>query len=125
MVSHHKLSSGNNQAVSRYTDPMTGKRKKVTVTYSGDTRKAQRNAERELEDKIDALVEELDFRVETTVKTFSDLTNEWLNFWKHGVDPQTVKRESLVLRRVKEIVDDDILINRITPLFIEKVLNDY
>lgn len=125
MVSHHKLPSGSNQVVSRYTDPMTGKRKKVTVTYNGDTRKAQRNAERELEDKIDALIEELDFKVETTIKTFSELTEEWLEFWSHGVDPQTVRRETLVLKRVKEIIKDDILIDRITPFFIEKVLNDY
>lgn len=126
MASHAKLPSGNYQCTDRYTDPYTGKRIKITVTYSGNTRKAQRNAERELEDKIDAIIAEYEQGSDSEkIIRFLDLEKSWFEHWSAGVNPRTVTREELVLRRVNEMFDPDTLIERITPLHLEKILIDY
>ena len=78
MASHVKLPSGNYQCISRYTNPLTGKRTKITLTYSGSTRKAQRNAERELEDKIDRILEEYEYAQPDRILRFSQLVEKWL-----------------------------------------------
>ncbi|EOL42967.1 hypothetical protein RV11_GL003213 [Enterococcus phoeniculicola] len=125
MVSHTKLPSGNYQVLTRYTDPLTGQRKKATVTYVGTTRKAKRNAERLLDEKVDELISERQYDVKERITTFKELADHWFEFWQVGVSPQTKKREELVLRRVNEIIEPDILVNRMTPLLLEHLLNDY
>ncbi|MEK2536145.1 hypothetical protein WN873_11520 [Tetragenococcus halophilus] len=125
MASHVKLPSGNFQCISRYTNPLTGKRTKITLTYSGSTRKAQRNAERELEDKIDRILEEYEYAQPDRILRFSQLVEKWLEHWRVGVNERTVEREILVIRRVNELIDGDVLVESITPLLLEKLLTDY
>ena len=125
MASHVKLPSGNYQCISRYTNPLTGKRTKITLTYSGSTRKAQRNAERELEDKIDRILEEYEYAQPDRILRFSQLVEKWLVHWRVGVNERTVEREILVIRRVNELIDGDVLVESITPLLLEKLLTDY
>ena len=43
------------QVVEKYKDPLTGKWKLVTVSYTKNTSRARRQAEREVLDKIDRL----------------------------------------------------------------------
>ena len=125
MASHVKLPSGNYQCISRYTNPLTGKRTKITLTYSGNTRKAQRNAERELEDKIDQIIEQYEQVKSEEVLRFSQLVEKWFEYWCVGVNKRTVEREKLVIRRVKQLIDGDVLIQNMTPLLLEKLLTDY
>lgn len=59
------------------------------------------------------------------MKTFFDLKESWFNVWRTTVKPQTVKREELVIDRLSELLADDILLEKITPLLIQDCLNRY
>ncbi|MFT8871382.1 MAG: hypothetical protein ABF868_03715 [Sporolactobacillus sp.] len=59
------------------------------------------------------------------MKTFFDLKESWFNVWRTTVEPQTVKREVLVIDRLSDLIADDILLENITPLFIQNCLNEY
>lgn len=41
------------------------------------------------------------------------------------VKPQTVRREAFVIKRLGEIIGDDYLLERLTPLLMKKCLSTY
>lgn len=110
----------------RYVDPLTGKKKRASVVYHSNTPRARRQAERELLDKIDNLIsmKEEEFKV-SNMTTFVELKTRWLEEWQTTVKPQTIKRELLVIERLSELIADDILLEKITPMFIKNCLNEY
>lgn len=113
-------------ATERYVDPLTGKKKRASVVYHTITARARRQAERELVDKIDGLISKKQgFFKGSSMVTFIDLKNSWLDVWKTTVKPQTVRREVLVIDRLSELIADDILLENITPLLIQNCLNGY
>ena len=113
------------QAIDRYVDPLTGKRKKATVTFMSNTPRGRRQAERDFEDKIDDLINQRqDMYDESRLKTFGELRDAWLEQWAPTVASDTFEREKVVLKRVAELIDDDVLIEKMTPLLIEKFLAD-
>ena len=52
-----KTKNGKYKHVERYTDPITGKEKKVSVTTEKNTAQARKSAQRALLTKIDALLD--------------------------------------------------------------------
>lgn len=113
-------------AVERYIDPLTGKKKRASVVYRTNTVRARRQAERELVDKIDDLISrKQDYFQGKSMLTFCDLKNSWFDVWRTTVKPQTVKREEFVIDRLSELIADDILLEKITPLLIQNCLNEY
>lgn len=54
--------------------------------------------------------------------TFKDLREDWFDLWKQSVKPMTIKREALVIRRLNQIIADDILVKNITPMLVNKCL---
>lgn len=110
----------------RFIDPLTGKRKKVSIVYHVNTPRARRQAERELTDKIENIIaEKQGFFQGSSMKTFGDLKSSWIEVWKTTVKVQTVRREQLVIDRLQELISDDILLENITPLLIQNCLNNY
>lgn len=82
--------------------------------------------ERELVDKIDELISKKQGLFQgQSMKTFFELKESWFNVWRTTVKPQTVKREELVIDRLSELLADDILLEKITPLLIQDCLNGY
>ncbi|EPN9177803.1 tyrosine-type recombinase/integrase [Listeria monocytogenes] len=113
-------------AVERYIDLLTGKKKRASVVYRTNTVRARRQAERELVDKIDNLISKKQGYFQgKSMLTFYDLKNSWFDTWRTTVKPQTVKREELVIDRLSELIADDILLEKITPLLIQNCLNEY
>jgi len=113
-------------AVERYIDPLTGKKKRASVVYRTNTVRARRQAERELVDKIDDLISKKQGYFQgKSMLTFYDLKNSWFDTWRTTVKPQTVNREELVIDRLSELIADDILLEKITPLLIQNCLNEY
>ncbi|EPM8159444.1 TPA: tyrosine-type recombinase/integrase [Enterococcus faecium] len=113
-------------AVERYVDPLTGKKKRASVVYRTNTVRARRQAERELVDKIDDLISKKQGYFQgKSMLSFRDLKNSWFDAWRTTVKSQTVKREVLVIDRISELIADDILLEKITPLLIQNCLNEY
>lgn len=59
------------------------------------------------------------------VRTFGELKTSWLETWSVSVKPQTVKRETFVIERLGEIIGDNYLLERLTPLLMKKCLTTY
>lgn len=114
------------EVVDKYKDPLTGKWKTAVVSYHKNTSRARKQAERELEDKIERLVNgsEAQFNPQL-IRTFGELKMSWLETWSVSVKPQTVKREAFVIERLGEIIGDDYLLERLTPLLMKKCLTTY
>lgn len=110
-----------------YIDPLTGKRKRASVSFKSNSQRGKAQAARELDEKIEELTSQraqaLDKRVQKW--TFKDLREDWFDLWKQSVKPMTIKREALVIRRLNQIIADDILVKNITPMLVNKCLQDY
>lgn len=111
----------------RFTDPLTGKRKRVSVSFKSNTPRAKNQAIRELDQKIADKLAELQGtqKEKRETYTFGELRRDWFDTWEPTVKPQTVKREKLVIRRLSKIIKDDILVKNITPLLLKKCLDRY
>lgn len=113
-------------AVERYVDPQTEKTKRASVFFQSNTSRGRVQAARELDEKIDKIISNRQGKFSSQpMKTFLDLKTAWFDVWVTTVKPQTVRREMLVIDRLSELIADDILLSKITPLLIQNVLNDY
>ncbi|HFR2763492.1 TPA: tyrosine-type recombinase/integrase [Streptococcus agalactiae] len=114
------------EVVDKYKDPLTGKWKTAVVSYHKNTSRARKQAQRELEDKIELLINssEAQFNPQL-IRTFGELKKNWLETWSVSVKSQTVKREAFVLEHLGEIIGDDYLLERLTPLLMKKCLTTY
>lgn len=63
--------------------------------------------------------------VVTIIKTFGQLKQSWFETWCVSVKEQTIRREELVIRRLGEIIGDDYLLTKITPMLMKKCLSEY
>lgn len=113
--------------VENYIDPLTNKRKRASITMDSFTPRAQAQARRELDDKISRLISQRQDTQKEVVEnyTFGELVDEWFEAWSAAVKPQTVLREKLVITRVSELLDKDVLVKKITPLLIKRCMDDY
>lgn len=113
-------------AVERYVDPLTEKTKRASVIFQSNTSRGRAQAARELDEKIEKIIAKRQGQFSgATMKTFLDLKTAWFDVGVTTVKPQTVRREVLVIDRLSEIIADDILLSKITPLLIQNALNDY
>lgn len=113
-------------AVDRYVDPLTGKAKREVVKFTTNTARARKQAERDLAAKIEELIAEKQGAFNgAAMVTFGDLKAKWLETWQTTVKPPTVTREKMVLKRIENLMADDVLLEVITPLLIQNLLNDY
>ena len=121
-----KSGKSTSYAVDRYVDPLTGKAKREVVKFSTNTARARKQAERDLAAKIEEqiAVKQGAFNGAAMV-TFGELKAKWLETWQTTVKPPTVTREKMVLKRIAELMADDVLLEVITPLLIQNLLNDY
>lgn len=105
---------------------MTGKKKRASVVYHSNTLRFIRQVERELLDKIDNLIsmKEEEFNG-SIITTFSELKTRWYDDWQTAVKSQTIKRELLVIKRMSKLIADDILLEKITHMFIKNCLSEY
>ena len=114
------------EVIEKYKDPLTGKWKTAVVSFSKNTTRARKQAERELLDKVEHIVQQSECRFDSKkIKTFGQLKQSWLDSWSVSVKSQTIKREELVIRRLGEIIGDDYLLTKITPMLMKKSLSEY
>ncbi len=123
----HADGSYYNLAVESYIDPLTQKRKRCSISFNLNTARAKAQARRELNEKIAGILEERESSQAEIAEnlTFGELKQQWLDEWSVTVKPQTFEREKLVVNRVSDLIDDDILVKKITPLLIRQCLDNY
>lgn len=118
-----KRAKNNFKFVEQYKDPLTDKKKRVSITLDKNTAHTRKQAQTALEAKIR---ERLRTIKDGTIKhgvTLEQLKEDWLANYKHLVKTHTyINSES----RSKKLVNDlgkDVLVEKVTPVFLEDYLN--
>lgn len=106
-----KNASGGLRLCVRYRDELTGKVKKVSTKLAKDTKKARREAEKVLEQKIEASEKKTDY----DSLTLSELVDLYVEDLKNdkSIAESTVSRNSVCCRSILKIIDGDILVCRL------------
>ena len=105
-----KTEYGTFKAIERYTDPKTGKRRKVSINIEKDNKASRAAAQEALTAKIEAIVNasELERRL-----TLSKLRKIYIDAQKETVRKQTWHRNENVLQHAIEIIGEDVLIDEL------------
>lgn len=110
-----QLPNGKYKAVERYTDPITGKSKKISVVIDRDTRTARKEAQRILDQKIEALFAKT---------TYDNMTfRELIDKYTDTISNPTSKRSiASVLKRVAGKLSPDARIRALTAPYVQDQL---
>jgi integrase len=116
------------RVIADYKHPLTAKRKRASITFHSNTMKARRQAERDLQDKIDKIIEDYEHTANKKhIRTFGDLKHEWLKERHANPDlkERTIERAKPILKRIEDIIGENYLLEKITPIFMQQTLNQY
>ncbi|MBQ0113841.1 MAG: site-specific integrase [Bacteroidales bacterium] len=115
-----ELPSGRYRAAERYTDPLTGKVKKISITMDKNTTASRKSAEKILLDKInDKLVVSRD---STRNITLSQLISLWLEYQERTVKQSTYKRNFHSSNRLIEILGGDVFVSKLSAGYVMQQL---
>jgi len=90
--------SGKYKACERYTDPISGKTKKATVTLDKDTKAARKAAEEALRAKIEQI---LSFDPTLSDPTLAELLKYYIEYQKKtGIQPNTYARNQVICQQM-------------------------
>ncbi len=112
------LPNGKYKYVERYTDPLTGKLKKVSVIKNNKTRQTQKEASYILNNKIATKIKEIELIPQKI--TFIELYNEWFHRYQKQVAESTYLSTKNLMNAVKEDIGKDTLVSKIDT----RLLND-
>lgn len=104
----------------RYTDPLTEKVKKVTVTMPKASPQNKNKATRILQGKIDKLLTASPVRSDTTLKELADAYITSLRQRKRK--ESTIKTESNNINCCINIIGDDVLVDKLSPRYVNDKL---
>lgn len=110
-----KLKSGRYRAVERYTEIMTGKQKKVSVTMDKNTAASRKAAEAALIEKIRKLSGSAPEHHELTL---SELVDLWREYQVKSVKQSTYKRNYHAMNTILQILGADTLVSRLSARYI-------
>lgn len=110
-----ELENGKYKYVERYTDYLTGKIKKVSVTLPGNDRKSNKLATQLLNDKIDAILSASD----TSKLRFSALVDNYLTYQQNNVKLATYTRNKGVCNTFLKMFGADTLVCNMSAGFIK------
>lgn len=106
----------------RYKDPLTGKDKIMSVSKSKDTPQNKNKAQRELNAKIEAAIQELQCNDKTV--TLAQLQKEYLKAQRIIYKDSTVDRNESVTSSVLELLNQDAIVNNLTAQYVKSKLLD-
>lgn len=109
-----QLPNGKYRMVERYTDPMTGKKKKASITIDRDTPAARKAGRRALDEKIynNRPAEA------RSLLTFQELVEKWRDYQKVTVKQSTYKRNYFAGETLIGIIGKDVLVDKITAGYV-------
>lgn len=112
--------------VERYTDPLTNKRKQVSVTMNRNGKQSQKEAMKRLNAKIQ---DKLRHQEHVTLEylTFHKTCDEYLEHYikTSGSKRSTIKNVESQIKSIKENFDSDILVTKMNASIIQKQLNNW
>lgn len=105
----------------RYTDPLTEKIKKVTVTMPKDTPQNRKKAQRALNGKIDNALSMVNVSAKYTLEELCDAYKAAQHI---TCKASTTKRNNLIISYVLELLGEDIIIDNLTAQYVNNALLD-
>ncbi|MCM1162382.1 MAG: site-specific integrase [Bacteroidales bacterium] len=105
--------------IERYTDPMTGKAKRISVVLDKNTSSTRKLAQSILNDKINAALEASD----ASNLTFGTLVDKYLAYQQKNVKASTYARNSNFCSTLKSILTPDILVSKLSARYIREQLD--
>ena len=114
-----ELANGKFKFVERYTDPYTEKQKKVSVTLTSKSNNAQKEAYRQLMEKINDITNNVDY----SSMTLKNLLDEWWEFYIKSVKNSSIRAMKNPKKIVEKNLETTALIKNINPKFLQKFFN--
>ncbi|MFL2124016.1 tyrosine-type recombinase/integrase [Marinilactibacillus psychrotolerans] len=114
-----QLPNGNYRYAERYTDPLTGKEKKVSMSNTKKNKRVEKEMFIKLHEKI-----ELKLRKSTAKLNFSELTAKWLMINSKQVKPTTHDTNYYALKQVNNKIGS-VQLDKLTAAMINNVLLEY
>ena len=111
-----KTKNGKYKHVERYTDPITGKTRKISVTTEKNTAQARKSAQWALLTKIDALLGEKG----TSDITLGELRERWLESKHKSWKESSYSVESANSHKVVELLGEDSIVNNLTARYVKE-----
>ena len=119
-----KNKTGNFQFVERYKDPLTGKYRKVSVTYDANNRVTRKRAQMVLEEKIqDKLRHVQDGNIKQGV-TLGEVMEEWEPIYKQTIKYDTWRLYVSIKKNIQKYIGEDKLVAQITPKYLISTYED-
>lgn len=119
-----KNKTGNFQFVERYKDPLTGKYRKVSVTYDANNRVTRKRAQMVLEEKIqDKLRHVQDSNIKQGV-TLGEVMEEWEPIYKQTIKYDTWRLYVSIKKNIQKYIGEDKLVAQITPKYLISTYED-
>lgn len=102
----------------QYKDPLTGKYRKVSVTYDKNTNQTRRKAQIALERKIEYKLQHIQDGIIKQGVTLGQTIEEWEPIYKKQVLSGTFYSWMSYKKQIKSRIGYDTLINKITPKYL-------
>lgn len=102
----------------RYTDPMTGKPKKVSVTLDSNKKTAQRAAEEALKRRVEALTTPSD---KSSAITFGALCDAYTSS-QRGIKEQTIIGNKKHCKKLRELLGEETLVAKLSAPYVRNSL---
>lgn len=109
----------------KYKDPYSDKWKRVSVTMQRDGKQSQKEAQKLLNKKIKAKIED---KTPNTLKalTFHTAADDWLGRYKQvsGSKQSTIKTKEYKIQHIKRNIDSDILVKNMNTDIVQTLVNN-
>lgn len=107
-----------------YKDPLTNKKKNVSITVSRNTRNTRKEAQIKLDAKITKRLHDIQYgKIKHGVR-LQALSEEWLDDYKNRVRANTLANAKSRVRRIMWDIAPDTLIEKITSNYLANYFND-
>lgn len=118
-----ELKNGKIRYVERYTNPLTLKLDKVSVTMDKDTRANRKSAQAALQDKIDKKISKLSNGLKNQNITLSQLYELYFEYLETAVKKSTFARNKTAANGMMDILGKDIVVNKLTAVYVKQHLS--
>lgn len=112
--------------IEKYKCPLTDKWKRTSVVMNKNTKPSQKEAERRLQAKINAKINDNSVK-ELHTLTFPQAIDEWFKYYKNtsGSKPTTLKNRKYEIETIKSAFTDDLLIKKVTLSMLQEQLIEW
>lgn len=117
-----ELKNGKIRYVERYTNPLTLKLEKISVTMDKDTKANQKLAQSVLQDRIDKKIAKLSAGLKNENITLSQLYDLYFKYLETTVKKSTFARNKNASNGMMEILGKDIVVKNLTAAYIKQRL---